>query len=103
MESNKKQNKIKVINGSEDLARRYGELGTEKRNKFHNEALSWYYGSIFKDRRKELKLTQKQLAEKINQPIAYVARMEKGEQKMDISQFIKLIDELDMEIKPIDK
>lgn len=96
--------KISSLKTAEDiLSAKYGAMGTPEREKFHNKALAGYYGDIFRDRRKELKLTQKQLAERINQPIAYVARVEKGEQNLDLWQLAKLMNELYMTISPVNE
>ena len=42
-----------------------GRQGTPARDEFHEEALSWYYGQILRSRRQELRMTQKQLADKL--------------------------------------
>ena len=44
------------------LDEKYGENGTASRERFNEKAMAWYYGDILRERRKELKLTQKQLA-----------------------------------------
>ncbi len=46
------------------LDKKYGKIGTSSRAAFHEKAMAWYYGEILKDKRKELKLTQAQLAKK---------------------------------------
>ena len=47
------------------LDEEYGKEGAPARTEFHEKAMAWYYGEILRDRRKELKMTQKQLAQKI--------------------------------------
>lgn len=42
------------------------------------------------DRRKELKLTQKELAGRIGKERAYIAKIEKGETDMQLSSFIRI-------------
>ena len=57
---------------------KYGELGTESRTAFHEKSIAWYYGEILRDRRKQLKITQQELAEKgLVQQRSYIARVEK--------------------------
>ena len=55
----KKLAKLKTTN--QLLDEKYGEHGTATREKFNENAMAWYYGDILRERRKELKLTQKQL------------------------------------------
>jgi ribosome-binding protein aMBF1 (putative translation factor) len=72
------------------LDKRYGKEGTPTREAFHNRALSWYYAEILKDARKEKKITQKVLAEKIGKKREYVALLEKGETDMQLSTFLSI-------------
>lgn len=58
----KKLAKLKATN--QQLNEKYGEHGTDTREKFNEKSMAWYYGDILRERRKELKLTQKQLAQK---------------------------------------
>ena len=39
------------------LDEKYGEVGTESRTAFHEKSVTWYYGEILRDRRKQLKLS----------------------------------------------
>ena len=68
-----------LINANELLDKRYGKLGTESREKFREEAFSNYFGEIIKSRRKELKLTQNDLAKLIGKKRPYISRIEHGE------------------------
>jgi DNA-binding XRE family transcriptional regulator len=69
---------------------RWGKPGTQSRTDFENKALAWYYGEILRDKRKELKITQKQLAEKIGKKREYVSLLEKGETDMQLSTFFNI-------------
>ena len=53
--------------------------GTESREKFREGAFSFYFGEIIKNRRKELKLSQNDLAELIGKKRPYISRIENGE------------------------
>ena len=55
----------KLHSAGELLEAKYGAEGTECRRKFEDEARSYYYGVILRDRRRELKMTQQQLADKL--------------------------------------
>ena len=56
----KKLARLRTTN--QQLNEKYGEHGTDTREKFNEKSMAWYYGDILRERRKELKLTQKQLA-----------------------------------------
>lgn len=43
------------------LDEKYGLDGTPKREDFNAKAIAWYYGTLLRDRRRELKLTQKEV------------------------------------------
>ena len=80
----------KLRQADEHFDERYGKSGTQSRIDFENKALVWYYGEILRDKRKELKITQKQLAEKIGKKREYIALLEKGETDMQLSTFFNI-------------
>lgn len=82
------------------LDKKYGEEGTPEREKFDERASAWYYGEILRDRRKALKLTQKQVAEKIGKEQSYIARVEKGETDIQISSFFNIARALGINFVP---
>lgn len=82
------------------LDAKYGKVGTATRTAFHERSLAWYYGDILRDRRRELKLTQKQLAEKIGKEQSYIARVEKGEVDIQLSSFFRIAHALGIEFTP---
>ena len=83
--------KIAKLHNVDDLLdESYGKSGTPSRIAFEERALNWYYSEILKDRRKELKITQKQLAEKVGKKREYIAVLEKGETDMQLSTFLNI-------------
>lgn len=94
----KKVAKLKTTN--QLLDEKYGEHGTATREKFNENAMAWYYGDILRERRKELKLTQKQLAQKIGKEQSYIARVEKGEADIQLSSFFRIARALGIEFTP---
>ena len=53
----KKLARLRTTN--QQLNEKYGEHGTDTREKFNEKSMAWYYGDILRDRRKERKLIQK--------------------------------------------
>ena len=73
-----------------------GAPGTESRRAFEDEARSYYYGVILRDRRKELKMTQQQLANKVGTQRSYIARVERGQTDIQMSSFMRILSALNI-------
>jgi transcriptional regulator with XRE-family HTH domain len=82
------------------LDEKYGELGSDERNKFDEESLAWFYGNMLRERRQELKLTQKQVAEKIGKEQSYIARVESGKTDIQLSSFFRIAAILGIQFVP---
>ena len=80
----------KLKRADELFDERYGVSGTLSRTAFEERALNWYYSEILKDRRKELRITQRQLADKVGKKREYIALLEKGETDMQLSTFLNI-------------
>jgi ribosome-binding protein aMBF1 (putative translation factor) len=74
------------------LTRKYGEKGTESRDKFDTDSLAFRLGVMLKEARQEAKLTQEQLAEKTGTKKSYISRIERGLSDIQISTYHKLIE-----------
>ena len=94
----KKLAKLKTTN--QLLDEKYGKHGTASRESLNERTMAWYYGDILRERRKELKLTQKQLAQKIGKEQSYIARVEKGEADIQLSSFFRIARALGIEFTP---
>jgi len=87
----------KLKSADEHFDELYGVKGTPSRIAFEERALNWYYSEILKDRRKELKITQKELAERVGKKREYIAILEKGETDMQLSTFLNISRALGLE------
>ncbi len=87
-----------LINVKELIDKRYGKRGTESREKFREDAFSFYFGEIIKNRRKELKLSQKDLAELVGKKRPYISRIENGED-IRLSNFSLIANALNLSIQ----
>ncbi len=81
------------------LAKRIGAKGSDSRSAFDAKAKAWYYGEILRSRRKELNLTQKELAESVGKERTYINRIEKGETDMQLSSFIQIAEALGITLR----
>lgn len=97
----RKIDKSKLINAETVLTSKYGIPGTDSRKEFEAKARAYYYGVILRDRRKELKMTQSELAEKTGIVRSYIARIERGETDMQLSSFLRIAHALKMEFSPV--
>lgn len=91
----------KLIDAETMLTEKYGAPGTESRSEFEEKARAYYYGVILRDRRKELKMTQKELADKTGMVRSYIARVERGETDMQLSSFLRIANALRINFTPV--
>lgn len=81
------------------LDENYGITGTPEREEFSKKAISFYYGELIKETRKEKHLTQQELADKIGKERAYIAKIEQGKTDLQISNFIQIINALGLSLQ----
>ena len=95
------EKKLAQLSTTNDLLNeKYGKEGTASRAEFDAKALAWYYGSLIRDRRQELKLTQREVAEKIGREQTYIARVEKGKTDLQLSSFFRIAAVLGIQLVP---
>jgi DNA-binding XRE family transcriptional regulator len=86
-------NKIrKAKNFEELLDLKYGKIGTEKRDVFEEKAQYFVISEMLKEARKEAKMTQQQLAEKIGTKKSYISRLENGKCDIQLSTLYKIFE-----------
>lgn len=81
------------------LNQKYGKLGSVTRENFNAEALAYYYGELIKEKRKEKKWTQQDLADKIGKERSYIAKIEQGKTDLQVSNFIQIISALGLKLQ----
>lgn len=86
-------------NASDILDDEVGRPGTPEREEFDAKAKAWYFGEILKERRKELGLTQKELATLVGRERTYINRIEKGETDLQLSSLIRIAAALGLMLK----
>lgn len=91
----------KLINAETVLTEKYGAPGTESRKVFDEKSKAYYYGVILRDRRKELKITQQQLADQVGTARSYIAKVERGETDIQLSSFFRIANALRIQFNPI--
>ncbi len=79
---------------------KYGKEGTSKRTAFEADSAAWYFGELMRERRKELNMTQQDLADKVNAKRTYISRVERGEADIQMSSFFRLATALGIRMRP---
>ena len=83
------------------LAQKYGEEGTLQRAKFNEEAYEFYTSQILLDARKEAKMTQSELADKLNVTKSYISKIEKGVITPSVATFYRIMNALGMKVEVV--
>ncbi len=86
----KKINSITTFN--KHLNSRYGLKGSEKRSDFEIKAKAFLIGEIIKEERKNAKMTQEQLADKIGAKKSFISRIENGKTDIQLSTLYRLLE-----------
>lgn len=79
---------------------KYGVEGTESRSEFDSKAIAWYYATLLRNRRKELNLTQQEVADKIGREQTYIAKIESGRTDIQLSIFFRIATVLGIQFTP---
>lgn len=77
----------------------YGKVGTPEREEFRKEAYSYCVGQLISDARKQERLTQAELAEKVGTNKSYISRIEKGAIEPGVGLFFRIIDALGLKME----
>ncbi|MBN2744641.1 MAG: helix-turn-helix transcriptional regulator [Marinilabiliaceae bacterium] len=79
-------------NFDELLDIKYGKIGTEKRDDFEERAQYYVISAMLKEARKEAKMTQEQLAEKVGTKKSYISRLENGKCDIQLSTLYRIFE-----------
>jgi len=85
--------KNKIVTFDEHLDREYGKIGTPARDKFEQEFEAFKLGVMLQEMRKQLKLTQEQLAKKCGTTKTYISRIENDASDIRLSTLMRIIQE----------
>ncbi len=71
---------------------KYGKTGSESRNAFEEKANYFIISEMLKEARKEAKLTQEELAEKVGTKKSYISRLENGKCDIQLSTLYRIFE-----------
>jgi DNA-binding XRE family transcriptional regulator len=76
----------------EHLDKRYGKIGSEKRTEFEIKAKAFAVGEILRVARKEVHMTQEELANKTGTRKSFISRIENGHSDIQLSTLYRLVE-----------
>ena len=91
--------KNKIYDISAELDQEFGAQGTVERAKFDENAYAFYTAQILHDARKEVKITQAELASRIGVNKGYISRIENGLTSPNVSTFYRIVNALGLHIE----
>ncbi|MDE6807263.1 MAG: helix-turn-helix domain-containing protein [Prevotella sp.] len=91
-------NNHQIKDYSAELDKKYGAIGTKEREQFDEEAWNFYTGQLLLEARKESKMTQEELAQRINSSKSYISRIERGLITPSVGVFYRIVNALGMRV-----
>ena len=88
----------KITDYSAILDEKFGKRGTTQRAQFEEEARAFYAAQILLQARKEAKVTQSELAQRVGITKSYVSKIENGVIEPGVGLFFRLINALGLRI-----
>ena len=92
------KNKTIVRDFDQYLDEEYGAIGMEERTKFEEEAKAFYAAQILLQARKDAKVTQSELAQRVGTTKSYISKIENGVIEPSVGLFFRLINALGLRI-----
>lgn len=81
-----------VTNFDQLMEVEHGKIGTESINNYEEKAQMFISSEMLKNARKEAKISQKQLAEKIGTKKSYISRIENGKGNIQLFTLIRIFE-----------
>jgi HTH-type transcriptional regulator/antitoxin HipB len=87
----KKQKNKNLTSWDDHLNQKYGETGTQTREKYEQEFESFKLGVLIQEARKQRHLTQEELAFKVGTTKNYISRVENDASDIRLSTLMRII------------
>ena len=87
----KRQKNKNLISWDDHLNQKYGEIGTQTREKYEQEFESFKLGVLIQEARKKRHLTQEELALKVGTTKNYISRVENDACDIRLSTLMRII------------
>lgn len=96
-----KKNNHQIVDYDHVLDQKSGKEGTPERIKAEEDALSFYSGRIVLKARKEAKITQTELARRINSTTSYISKVENDLIVPSVGAFYRIINALGKRVEVV--
>lgn len=83
------------------LDKKYGKIGTQKREEFHRKAYAYCMGRMLMEARKQESMSQSELAAKVGTNKTYISRIERGLIEPGIGMFCQIANALGMRLEMV--
>lgn len=88
-----KNKKLRNAKGFDELLDiKYGTIGNKRRDEFEKRAQYFVISEMLKESRKEAKMTQEQLANKVGTKKSYISRLENGKCDIQLSTLYRIFE-----------
>ena len=96
-------NNHKIVDYDAVLDAKFGKRGSSSRNEAEEKAFAFYTGQIIEQARKDAKMTQIELAQKLGSSKSYISRVETGKTEPKVSTFFRILSLLgrSVEVNPV--
>lgn len=88
------KNKPKIVDYDSVLDEKFGKEGSKERNKHEEQARAFYAVQILHQARKDAKITQSELANRVGTTKSYISKIENGIIEPGIGLFFRLANAL---------
>jgi DNA-binding XRE family transcriptional regulator len=89
-----KKEQLKSVRSFDELLDvKYGKIGTPKRDQFEEKAQYFVISEMLKEARREAKMTQEQLAQKVGTKKSYISRLENGKCDIQLSTLYRIFEQ----------
>lgn len=90
-----------IVDIDELMNNQFGEVGSKERDEFRKEAYNYCVGQLILEARKQEKMTQGMLAEKVGTSRSYISRVEKGTLEPGVGMFLRMINALGLRFEVV--
>jgi DNA-binding XRE family transcriptional regulator len=89
-----KKEQLKSVRSFDELLDvKYGKIGTPKRDQFEEKAQYFVISEMLKEARREAKMTQEELAQKVGTKKSYISRLENGKCDIQLSTLYRIFEQ----------
>ena len=94
-------NNHSIVDYDSVLDAKFGKVGTPERAKYEDEARAFYAAQVLLQARREAKMTQSELAQRVGTTKSYISKIENGVVEPSVGLFLRLIYALGLRVEVV--